>query len=201
MVSGAYRRPARLGKPPARRYRRPVTKHIDTFKSWSDTIVGDVAALKALIESTAELEARRLAAGALGYLVTRMDLVPDWEGGFGALDDVMILRVCAQLAAGHGLAEVGEEHEIALARMANEAERIADFLGTAPYDKLRAYAAKLSDTTVRGRTPSAIVTDAAVRKTFFAEVDDEVKKAGPVVLTDPADAELRLKAYLTHKLK
>jgi hypothetical protein len=29
-----------------------VAKHIDTFKSWSDTIVADVAALKALIEST-----------------------------------------------------------------------------------------------------------------------------------------------------
>jgi uncharacterized membrane protein YkvA (DUF1232 family) len=178
-----------------------VAKHIETFKSWADTIVGDVAAIKALVESKAEPEARRLAAGALGYLVTKMDLVPDWEGGIGAIDDVMILRVCAQLAAGHGTWTVPEEHEISLARMANEAERIADFLGTGPYDKLRAYAAKLSDTTVRGRTPGAILADEAARKKLFAEVDDEVKKTVPIQIKDAADAELRLKAYLSHKLK
>ncbi len=178
-----------------------MSKHIDVFKSWSDSIVGDVAALKALVESKAEIEARRLAAGALGYLVTRMDLVPDWEGGIGALDDVMILRVCAQLASGHGTWAVAEDHEISLARMANEAERIVEFLGEQPYDKLRSYAAKLSDTTVRGRTPGAILTDDAARKALFAEVDDEVKKTVPVVIKDPADAELRLKAYLTHKLR
>lgn len=178
-----------------------MAKHIDTFKSWSDTIVGDVAALKALVESKAEPEARRLAAGALGYLVTRMDLVPDWEGGIGALDDVMVLRVCAQLAAGHGTWTVAEEHEIALARMANEAERIGEFLGSTMYDHLRAYAARLSDTQVRGRTPASVLADDAARKALFAEVDDEVKKAGPVVIKDAADAEVRLKAYLAHKLK
>jgi uncharacterized membrane protein YkvA (DUF1232 family) len=150
MVGGAYPRRCRLGKPEAKGYRRRVTKHIETFKSWSESIVSDVAALKALIESTAEPEARRLAAGALGYLVTRMDLVPDWEGGIGALDDVMVLRVCAQLAAGHGLGAVAESHEINLSRMANEAERISEFLGGAAYDKLRTYCAKLSETAVRG---------------------------------------------------
>lgn len=178
-----------------------MTKHIETFKSWSESIVSDVAALKALIESSAEPEARRLAAGALGYLVTRMDLVPDWEGGIGALDDVMVLRVCAQLAAGHGLGAVAENHEINLARMANEAERISEFLGGAAYDKLRTYCAKLSETAVRGRTPANVLADAAARKALFAEVDDEVKKTVPVVITDAADAEVRLKAYLSHKLK
>ncbi len=178
-----------------------MAKHIDTFKSWSDTIVADVAALRALIESNAEPEARRLAAGALGYLVMRLDLVPDWEGGIGALDDVMILRVCAQLAAGHGLSEVSEAHEINLARMANEAERISEFLGTEAYDKLRAYAAKLSTTAVRGRTPAQVVADAAARAALYVEVDDEIKKTVPVVIKDPADAEVRLKAYLMHKLK
>jgi len=178
-----------------------VAKHIETFKSWADSIVGDVAALKALVESKAEPEARRLAAGALGYLVTRLDLVPDHEAGLGALDDVMILRVCAQLAASHGDWSVPDAHEISLARMANEADLIADFLGAQPYDKLRAYAAKLSDTSVRGRTPASIVADETARRVLFAEVDNEVKKTVPVVIADAADAELRLKAYLTHKLK
>ncbi|MBK9031077.1 MAG: DUF1232 domain-containing protein [Myxococcales bacterium] len=178
-----------------------MAKHIDTFKSWSDTIVADVAALKALVESEAPLEARKLAAGALGYLVTRMDLVPDWEGGIGALDDVMILRVCAQLAATHGAAEVAADHEISLARMANEADAIRDFLGEAAFDKLRGYASKLSDTAVRGRAPATILSDADARVALYAEVEDEIKRAVPVQITDAEDAELRLKAYLSHKLK
>ncbi len=178
-----------------------MAKHIDTFKSWTDTIINDVAALRALIESGSEAEARRLAAGALGYLVTRMDLVPDWEGGIGALDDVMVLRVCAQLAAGHGHAGVSADHEITLARLANEAERIADFLGTEPYDHLRSYCKKLGETVVRGRSPAQVVADAAVRQALYAEVDAEIKKSVPVVIKDADDAELRLKAYLQHKLK
>lgn len=176
-------------------------KHIDTFKSWSDSIIADVAALKALVESEAEPAARRLAAGGLSYLVTRMDLVPDWEAGIGALDDVMVLRVCAQQAAGHGLSAVSEEHEITLSRMANEAERIAEFLGTADYDRLRAYAAKLADVAVRGRAPATILADAEARAALFVEVDEEIKRAVPVVIDDSDDAELRLKAYLAHKLK
>jgi uncharacterized membrane protein YkvA (DUF1232 family) len=179
-----------------------VAKHIETFKSWSETIISDVAALKALIESEkAESESRRLAAGALSYLVMRMDLVPDWEGGIGALDDVMVLRVCAQLAAGHGLAEVDEESEITLSRMANEAEQISGFLGQGPYDKLRQYCTKLSETAVRGRAPSQVVADDKHRAALYAEVDEEIRKTVPVIITDADDAELRLKAYLNHKLK
>lgn len=179
-----------------------MAKHIENFKSWSETIVSDVAALEKLVESTkAEAEARRLAAGALSYLVMRLDLVPDHEQGIGALDDVMVLRICAQLAAGYGAAEVDEESEITLARMANEADQITDFLGKQAYDKFRQYCVKLAETPVRGRTPGQIVADEVARKALYAEVDEEIKKTVPVIIKDAADAELRLKAYLSHKLK
>ncbi|HUQ04309.1 MAG TPA: YkvA family protein [Kofleriaceae bacterium] len=179
-----------------------MAKHIENFKSWSETIVSDVAALEKLVESSkAEGEARRLAAGALSYLVTRLDLVPDHEAGIGALDDVMVLRVCAQLASGHGESGVDDESEITLARMANEADQISDFLGKQAYDKLRQYCTKLADTTVRGRTPGQIIADEAVRKALYEDVDAEIKKTVPVIIKDAEDAELRLKAYLSHKLK
>jgi uncharacterized membrane protein YkvA (DUF1232 family) len=178
-----------------------VAKYIDTFKAWADTFREDVAALKALLESSdADLDARKLAAGALGYLVTRMDLVPDFNEGIGVLDDVMILRVTAQLAAGHKQGRLAGDADIALARLQNEAEHIVHFLGKELYDKLRAYTAKLADTTVRGRTPLQVVQDEALRTALYGEVDDELKKSVPVVVSDADDAELRFKAYLSHKL-
>ena len=179
-----------------------MAAHIEVFKGWAESIRQDVDAFRALLESArADAGSRQLAGVALSYLVSRMDLVPDWNEGIGVLDDVMVLRVCAQLTQGCDRGALPTAAEISLDRMANEADKITGFLGGALYDKLRAYCAKLVDQPVRGRTPSRLAEDAAARKALYAEVDDEIKRTVPIVINDPDDAEVRLKAYLTHKLK
>jgi uncharacterized membrane protein YkvA (DUF1232 family) len=175
--------------------------HIDVFKSWAETIRQDIDAFKALLEAPkADLHAKRLAGAALSYVVGRMDLIPDWNEGIGVIDDVMVLRVCAQLTQSHDRGVLATSAEVALERMANEAEKIQAFLGGPLYDKLRAYCAKLEDQSVRGRTPQQLIDDAAARKAHYSDVEDELKRTVPIVINDPTDAELRLKAYLTHKL-
>jgi uncharacterized membrane protein YkvA (DUF1232 family) len=175
--------------------------YIDTFKEWAETIRQDIDALRGVLEATgADDHSRKLAGGALQYLVSRLDLIPDWNEGIGMIDDVMVLRVCAQLTAGHERGALAGAAEVALGRMANEADKIAAFLGGPLYDKLKAYCAKLGDAAVRGRTPASLMADPAARKALFIEIEDELKKSVPIVITDAADAELRLKAYLTHKL-
>ncbi len=178
-----------------------MSKHIEIFKSWADSYREDVSAMRALIESdAAHPEARKLAAAALSYLVTRMDLVPDWAEGIGSLDDVMVMRVCVGLAAANPLGDLEGDAEITLSRMANDADRVADFLGGELYDRLKAYCAKLTETAVRGRLPASIVSDADVRQGLYGDVEEELKRQGVVVIADPADAELKLRAYLKHKL-
>jgi uncharacterized membrane protein YkvA (DUF1232 family) len=175
--------------------------HIDVFKGWADTIRQDIEAYKALLESSsAEHDARKLAAGTLSYLVSKMDLIPDWNEGIGVIDDVMVLRVSAQLAQDLDRGSLPASAEVSFERLANEAEKITAFLGGGTYDKLKAYCAKLGDQKIRGRTTQQLIDDATQRKQFYGELDDELKKTVPIVITDPADAELRLKAYLTHKL-
>jgi uncharacterized membrane protein YkvA (DUF1232 family) len=176
--------------------------HIDVFKGWADSIRQDIDAFKALLESgKADKDSRKLAGGALLYLVSRMDLIPDWNEGIGVIDDVMILRVCAQLTQGHDRGPLPTQAEISLERMANEADKILQYLGSSLYDKLKAYCAKLTDEKVKGRTPTTLMEDATARKALWTELDDELKKSVPIVINDPTDAELRLKAYLTHKLQ
>ncbi len=85
--------------------------------------------------------------------------------------------------------------------MANEADKISAFLGAGIYDKLKSYCSKLVDQSVRGRNPTQLVEDAAIRKSLYTELEDEIKRTVPIVINDPTDAELRLKAYLTHKLQ
>jgi uncharacterized membrane protein YkvA (DUF1232 family) len=176
--------------------------HIDVFKSWADTLRQDIESYKVLLESgKADEHTRRLAGAALLYLVSRMDLIPDWNESIGVLDDVMVLRVLAQLTQTPERGPLPTVAEINLERMANEADKIAAFLGGPVHDKLRAYCARLVDQPVRGRTPAQLVDDADLRKALYEELDEEVRKSVPVIVADPADAEVRLKAYLTHKLQ
>jgi len=176
--------------------------YIDVFKGWADTIRQDIEAFKAVLESTtADAEAKKLAGGALSYMVSKMDLIPDWNEGIGVIDDVMVLRVCAQLAQDQDRGKLSAAAEVSFERLVNESDKIKEFLGGPLYDKLKAYCAKLGDTKVRGRTPQQLVDDAGLRKTFYVELDDELKRTVPIVVSDPVDAEVRLKAHLTHKLK
>ncbi len=176
--------------------------HIDVFKGWAETIRQDIDAYKVLIEApAADSHSKKLAGAALLYMVSKMDLIPDWNEGIGVIDDVMVLRVCAQLTQGHPRGDLPAAAEAALERMANEADKISAFLGGALYDKLKAYCAKLSDVSVRGRTPQQLIDDAELRKALSVELEDELKATVPIVVNDAKDAELRLKAYLTHKLQ
>jgi uncharacterized membrane protein YkvA (DUF1232 family) len=182
-------------------YRAPMA-HIDVFKGWAETIRQDIDALKTLLESTkADADSRKLAGAALLYLVSRMDLIPDWNEGIGVIDDVMVLRVCAQLTGSHNRGDLPSAADVSIERMSNEAEKITAFLGGPLYDKLKAYCAKLGDQAVRGRSPTQLVDDVALRKALYTEIDEELKRSVPIVVNDPKDAELRLKAYLTHKLQ
>lgn len=179
-----------------------MASHIDVFESWAGTTRQDADAFTALLASpTADASSRRIAAAARSCLVSRMDLIPDWNEGIGVMDDVIVIRVCAQLTQGHERGPLPTPVEICLDRMANEAEQIAACLGDALSDKMQAYCAKLVDQAVRGRTPVQLVDDAAARTAFYVEVEDEIKRTVPIVIEEPTDAELRLKAYLTHKLR
>ena len=116
--------------------------HIDVFKGWAETIRQDIDAFKTLLESSkADTASKKLAGAALLYMVSRMDLIPDWNEGIGVIDDVMVLRVCAQLTATHNRGDLPASADVALERMANEAEKITAFLGGPLYDKLKAYCA------------------------------------------------------------
>ncbi|HEX3759091.1 MAG TPA: YkvA family protein [Kofleriaceae bacterium] len=179
-----------------------MAAHIDVFRGWADTIRQDIDAFKTLLDSSrADAASRQLAASALSYLVSRMDLVPDWNEGIGVLDDVMVLRVCAQLTQGCDRGTLPTAAEISLERMANEADKITAFVGGGLYDKLRAYCAKLVDRPVRGRSTTQLMSDAAARQALYGEVEDELRRTVPIVINDPEDAEVRLRAYLTHKLR
>lgn len=179
-----------------------MAKAIETFRSWAETVRVDVDAFKQLLESpTADNASRQLAAAALGYLISKMDLIPDWNEGIGMIDDVMILRVCGLLTQGHPHGVLPTSAEATLGRLSNEADIIAEFLGAATFEKFKVHCAKLVDQSVRGRSTTQLLGDAQLRTALYAEVAEELQKSVPIVIADVDDAEVRLKSYLTQKLR
>jgi uncharacterized membrane protein YkvA (DUF1232 family) len=180
-----------------------VSEHFQAFKEWVATIREDINTLEHIVENEkVDVEARKLAAAGLNYVVTRMDLVPDWEESVGVLDDVMVLRVLVELACQHGLDEVLEDTDdtVAVARLSNEASRVDAYLGTDLGASFRKYCARLVDETVRGRSPATIVSDAEQRKKLFDEVEADLKRMPPAPFASPDEVDLRFRSYLGHKL-
>jgi uncharacterized membrane protein YkvA (DUF1232 family) len=182
-----------------------VSDNFSQLLDWARACRDDVETLKAVVSSDkANKAVRRHAAAALNYLLSKMDLIPDWEPTLGILDDVMVIRICAA----HGAKAAGDEDglddktSLAFARLANQEERIAEVLGPLLHGKLRAHSDKVLLQAVRQRTPDTIVSDPAVRARVFAEVD-EVLKSVPAIdaATDPSALEAKLKGYLQAKLK
>lgn len=176
-------------------------KYIDRMRGWIDTFTEDVAAVKKIVESEkAPAEARVQAAAALNYLVTRMDLIPDWEETCGVVDDAMILRVAAAIAADKGLGDLDSAASGTVGRLANEAEIVSEFLGPVLYPKLKKYTTDLVGKEVRGRKPQAIVEDAKMRATLYTEIEEELRRLPPAPMSDPDGVERTIKNYLSQKL-
>ncbi|HTM19262.1 MAG TPA: YkvA family protein [Kofleriaceae bacterium] len=179
-----------------------MSEAIEVVKEWVKSIGDDVAAIKRVVDTDkCPDDARKLAAGALNYLVSRMDLVPDWTDTIGCIDDVMVLRVCMGLASSHGLDELDGSHLVVIGRLSNDADRIEQILGHDLESKLRKYCQRLATEEVRGRKPETIIKDPAIRKQLYSEVDDEVRRMPAANFTDAESVQLKLRSYLHAKLK
>ncbi len=181
-----------------------MSEHISAFVEWANGWGADIAALEqALGDDKAHEDIRRYAAAALNYVVSRMDLVPDWEPAVGLFDDLMVVRICAAQGLTAAGDKAGLETKTAdeLERLSHQADGVRDFLGDDLFGKLRAYCDRQTQEEVRGRSPDQLIGDGKARAQLFSEVDAAVARVGEIAVPDAAQAAVRLKAYLGHKLK
>lgn len=173
------------------------------FREWTSTLREDVETLKRVIEAeNAERDARRYAAAGLNYLLTRMDLVPDWEDSIGILDDVLVIRALADLAIQKGVDEVvTTEVQIELARLTNEVDIGRKWLGEDLWGKFCKHAAAMVDQSVRGRSPSILVDDTDARSAAYKELEEHIKGLPAHSFANAEEIELKFKSYIQHKLK
>lgn len=173
------------------------------FQEWTTQLPADVQATLDLCGSEAIAPAgRRFLAGALNYILTQLDLIPDHNQA-GAVDDAFVIRVSYGLAAEHaGKASTKESAHIG--RMTNEEDEIREFLGDQLFAKLRRYVIEGTDKQVRNRSVEQILSDPKVRASMKGELEQATKKLKAVqALTDQEaeQVEVSVKSYLSMKLK
>lgn len=182
-----------------------MSEKIEIVSEWVDSLREDVETLKKVVEcEKVDKDARKYAATALNYLIARMDLIPDWTETIGVVDDVLVLRMCVDLASAYDLDEglSGETKTLVeVSRLGNDIERVEQVLGAALFAKMRKYTARMADDSVRGRTPQKIVDDKDARAQLYKEIDGELLRMPAAAFTDPEAANRQLRNYLQAKLK
>lgn len=181
---------------------------VQTFGAWIGSMSEDVEAVKALLEAEqAAPGARELAATALGYLVTRMDLIPDWNETIGVIDDAMVLRLCMDLAAERhpGWSQAGRalapDVRDRLTGLAEGAAQVQRFLGPELSVLLRKHCARLVHAPVHGRSPAQLVASAEARLALYAEIASDLARMPAASFAEPEMVAGRLRSYLHHKLR
>jgi len=176
-------------------------KHIETMKRWMDSFASDVAAVQGLVDNEKiPREARLAGAAALNYMVTRLDLIPDWEESCGLIDDAMVLRVAMADAAERDLDALTGEVMRGVHRLANEAEGVKTVLGDI-YPRFKRYVTELGNVVVRGRHPRVIVDDGKQREQLFDEIENDLQRLPLPTMTDPDRVERTVMNYLSQRLK
>jgi len=166
---------------------------LDVFGSWVGSLKDDATAIRAGYElEGAERDAKRILVAGLSYLLRKIDIVPDYLGGLGSVDDAMVLRLTAAKALAHGLAGLDGDTMDRLTKMAGEGKVVQGFLGD-DYAAFDRYVDSLPDMAVRGRTADAVIDDAGLAEQFGYELNDELKsyEARPIEGGDKAIRELR----------
>jgi uncharacterized membrane protein YkvA (DUF1232 family) len=173
------------------------------FAQWTESLPTDVWTVFDLVgnEQIAQ-QGRRILAGALSYILTTLDLIPDHEKA-GAVDDAIVLRLACAIATEHAAeASVGDSAK--LGRLANDEDTIKELLDDAMFAKLRRHVVGLADKVVRSRTVEQIISDPKARADVKRELEQSLKKFKPAQVDNDKDADallLAVKSYLSIKLK
>jgi hypothetical protein len=137
-------------------------------------------------------------AGALGYVMKSVDLIPDGIEDLGYLDDALVLRVACDRAVKEA---GGDDWDIPpqLTRLADDTKVIQQILGS-DYVRLDEYVSGLRILVVRGRSPSDIVQDPSLALQVSQDVASLARAYVPAPLAQDGRTLIKLTSFLQAKL-
>jgi len=172
---------------------------LDAFPNWLRSLAQDARALASVLETEGSGATHRRAAAALNYLFKSLDLIPDGLEDLGFIDDAFVVRAAADAVKHESEVALAIDSSGTLARLAEEADLVREFLGT-EYARLAKYVAGLEQGSARGRSVNDILADAAVRADFVREVRQWADGYAVPSFTRDERNLVKLRSFLLAKL-
>ncbi len=174
---------------------------LQTFSGWLRGMGDDVLGLARVLEAEqAPGSARQVCAESLGYLLRSLELIPEGLEDLGYLDAAFAVRVLCQGALQRdsdlGAAEGGER----LARLAAEADVVAEFLGDG-FEPLREIVFSPRATSLHGLGADELLADSELRLAALSEVRSWVENYGAPKLGDGQEELVKIRSFFRTRLR
>ncbi len=170
---------------------------LQSLEPWVMNLAEDSKTMRAALDSEgASREAKKFILGGLSYMLRKVDIIPDYLGGIGVLDDAAVMRVSAKLAIEAGLPEADE----AFRKLAGESE-----LNVALFDNLFdgfvAYVKRLPDERIRNRNADHILDEEGCLEQFDRELEDEIRGYSPKPLGQNERTIREFRSFIKSKVR
>lgn len=173
---------------------------LEKFGAWVESLPEDTKALRAAYEAEGvSRETKKIIIGGLAYLLKKIDIVPDYLGGLGSVDDAMVLRESARLATASGLGDLEGENKEKIEKLSEESTIVKEFLDDL-YDPFAEYVASLPEEKVRNRNADMVLDESDAKEQFGYELDDELKSYKVRSVDGGAKALRELKSFIKAKV-
>lgn len=176
-------------------------RFLRSFQSWLDAMGSEVDALAKSLEVADAPEAlRRASATSLAYVLRSFELIPEGLEALGYLDDLFVFRACAQRALLEDPEAASFDTSGTFARLAAEAELVAELLGE-DYEQLQAAAFAPGPAHAQGRRADELLSEPELCATALAEARAWIESYRAPELATGAEELVKIAAFFRTKLR
>ncbi|MGM0596814.1 MAG: YkvA family protein [Myxococcota bacterium] len=170
---------------------------LEKLDGWVKTLVDDAKIMRSQIDSDGiSRDAQKHIIGGLSYLLRKVDIIPDYMGGIGVLDDAFVMRVACRNALKAGISDVDDRFK----QLAEDAELVDEILDELK-DRFNLYVDKLPEQKIRNRNADTVLDEPGSMEQFDRELEDEIRgyKAKPLGKNEKVLREL--KSFIKSKIR
>lgn len=176
-------------------------RFLRTFQSWLDAMGSEVGALGELLENTeAPAALRGASAASVAYLLRSFEIIPEGLEALGYLDDVFVFRALAERAVLEDPEAASFDATGTVARLAAEAELVAEFLGE-DYPRLQAAAFASGPEHAEGRHAEDLLKDPELGAAALGEARAWAESYRAPELNHGAEELVKLGSFFRTKLE
>ncbi len=167
------------------------------LEAWVANLGEDTKVLRKALDSQGiSRDSKKYILGGLSYMLRKVDIIPDYLGGIGVLDDAAVMRVSAKLALEAGVPAADDDFK----RLVDD-DHMTRLLFDNLYDGFVNYVKRLPDERIRNRNADHILDEAGCMEQFDRELEDEIRGYSPKPLGQNDRTIREFRSFIKSKVR